>query len=157
MIDSNERRSIRNNVRWGLGWGLYYASGLTIIAAIPAVIRALAAPGTFGQKAISFMATIAVYFIGGATGGVVMGLLRGLLTGCLGSMLVGMVAIMPATFAACIALFGLSWTRDNLIFCIGFGCLYGAIMSSVLWLTRDRHDFGTGDEARTRRLRDRKW
>ena len=131
--------SISDNVAWGVRWGLYYAAAFTAIASVISVLRLLVGSEPLSQKAVSFVATIAIYWLGGVAGGAIMGLLRGLLTGCIGAAFVGVVASVPAAFALRIALYGLhDWTQRHIVTTVGIACIWGTTMSLALWFTRDR-------------------
>jgi hypothetical protein len=134
-----ERGAVYGNMAWGIRWGLYFAAAFTLIALIFGVLRLFAGTGTVGERTVSLLATVAIYWVGGVVGGAIVGLLRGLLTGCFGAALVGILATVPASFALRIALYGLyDWTERQVITFLAFAFVWGGTMSLALWFTRDR-------------------
>ena len=94
------------NVAWGVAWGLFLAACFTVIAAVPALIRALIGPAHAWQKGLTFFAIIGVYLFGGIFGGAVVGVLRPVSRWWVGRRLIGVVVAVPVTIAIRYAVYG---------------------------------------------------
>jgi hypothetical protein len=109
------RGTILGNVAWGIVWGLFLAACFTVIAAVPALIRALIGPAYAWQKKLTFLAIIGVYLSSGIAGGAVVGLLRPLSRWWMGRRLIGVVVAVPITIAIRYAVYGWQpWSAPEL-------------------------------------------
>lgn len=100
-------RRIRDDVRWGIGWGLEIAAVLSAIAVVGIIVRALVVGGVRGVPLIlSF--TLALYLFAAIVSGTVVGLLRPLARHWIGSALIGFLAALPVCVGTYAALVGLS-------------------------------------------------
>lgn len=98
---------LRANLRWGITGGLFFATGLCFLAAIPGIFLLLLGvvsyfaeqgggsdfwvPGT-SKAAIHSLEIFPLYFLAGILGGVLVGLLRPLARWRLGATVLGMMA-----------------------------------------------------------------
>lgn len=121
---------MRKNVQWGVLWGLYLAAAFTVIAAIPALIRAVTGPATGWQKGVTFLEIIGVYLFGGVVAGAIVGLLRGATKWWLGRRVVGIIASVPIMFAVRVAVYGPhGWTRADVENWLLTAVIWGIAMS----------------------------
>ncbi len=124
------RNSIRQNLSWGIRWGLIFATGFTVLGLIPALIRAFSPPGSFGEQTLSFAGIVASYFFGGVAGGIVVGLLRDLMKWWLGRRIIGIAAAVPFIFAVRVLVEGHdAWTLEDVAPWIFAAVVYGVAMS----------------------------
>jgi hypothetical protein len=77
------RRSIRADVRWGIGWGVWLASGFAVLGGALFVLR--------GSSRFSVPLVILGYFAMGLLGGVLAGLMRPLARNRWGATAMGVV------------------------------------------------------------------
>ena len=130
--------TLRENVNWGIRWGMYFATGFTIVAAIVGSVRLFVGPGAIELRILELAGTIAVYYSGGLAGGAVVGVLRGFLNSCIGAVIVGIIATIPASFAAGMLVFGLyDWPGHAVPLLLWIAAVWGGVMSLVLWFSRD--------------------
>ena len=125
-------RPVIRNVLWGIRWGLSFAVGITLLAAIPALIRAFMPPTEGWKTGISFPALVGIYLAGGIVAGALVGLLRGwtrswLVRRGLG-ILIGMVLVPPIGYAFVELPDEL---RDALILLLSSGAVWGFCMSFI--------------------------
>ena len=140
------RGSALGNVVWGAAWGLFLAACFTVIAAVPALIRAFTGPAHVWQKGLSFFAIIGVYLFGGIIGGALVGLLRPVSRWWVGRRLIGVVVAVPVGIAIRYTVYGWhSWTTTELENWTITTIIWGLAMSFApepyvreYWAERDR-------------------
>lgn len=100
---------IPTDLRWGMGWGMRLASGLSVIAVAVVAVHAVAAGGEGGRPPIiGLMIIVGWYAAGGLVTGSVVGLLRPLGRSQVGGAIVGFLAALPVSIATYVVLVGLS-------------------------------------------------
>lgn len=123
-----------DNILRGIGWGLFFAVGFSILAL---VVQLFAAPESGWSGPPSLGTAIGVYFLGGVLVGAVVGLLRPFSKRLIGAAVVGLVGGLG--FAALVVVFRegtLALTRtdieDIFILGLGWGPLAGIIMHFIM-------------------------
>lgn len=118
------------DVRWGVLWGLYLAAFFTVVAFVPATIRAIISPGTWVSKSVTFLEIIALYLCGGMMSGAIVGLLRNAARWWIGRRMIGIVAAIPIMLGVRIVVFGpVHWTRQDLVDWFLVAVIWGVAMS----------------------------
>jgi hypothetical protein len=84
-----------DDLREGVGWGLYLAAAYSAIALIAVL---LGGGRVIGEVGATFLFVLIGYFLGGLMSGVIWGLGRPLGRTPTGSVLLGFVVILPASF-----------------------------------------------------------
>jgi hypothetical protein len=123
---------VRQRVRSGIRWGLYYAVACSAIG----LVSAIAAPEALRAKYhVTPLALVALYFLSGVVGGAVFGLLKPIATSLVGAIILGILvagsAYLPAVLVVepNIAPFG-----PRFLFVWGFASVsLGSLCGAYIW------------------------
>ena len=121
--------SIRQNVRWGWGWGVWMGTCYAVIGAVITLVRG---PTAFRQFGLSPVFAIVLYLAEGLFAGLVVGLLRPLTRWAVGASLVGILAIAPFAFIAYAVLPGNS---SRLLLPIVYSIMLGGGGGFAFWMS----------------------
>jgi MFS family permease len=126
-----EPRVVRD-VRWGIGWGLAFAVGFSLIALVS---FAFGDPRQFAEMGLAPATTLGAYAFGGVVGGTLVGLLRPLTRWRAGAGLVGIVACLPLSLGFLVAMHGTpsQWTRTQVTAGLLTALLLGTACGTLWW------------------------
>jgi hypothetical protein len=126
------------NVRWGIKWGLVFASVLSGYVLLLYVLRGAVA---FDRVGTSVWGVVLFYFSAGIVAGGLVGILRPIATSRLNYVLVATIGTIPVITGAIVAVHGLSFKRwpGGLLFGIlAYSVFMGVVMGSWAWNRRQR-------------------
>src|SRR5690606_23067595 len=107
------------------------AVGFTLLAAVPALIRAIAGPQPEWSHIPSFPVLVLIYVIGGIFGGAVVGGLWWLARWWLGRRVLGALAAIPLMLIVGFTFGNASLTADDLWIWALSGVVWGTVMSFI--------------------------
>jgi hypothetical protein len=124
--------TLLKNVRWGIAYGLGFASMFVLYVLGLFAIRG-AQP--FEHLGTTLTGCIVVYLVGGIMTGAVVGLLRPLLVTRRGAMVVGAVATVPTAAGAMLLVAGpiARWDKGEWVIPLVYSVLVGPLAASNLW------------------------
>ena len=119
---------IRENVIWGVRWGLRFAIVLVIWVLIIFLIGGSAA---FAKYDTTLSKTIGVYLGGGALAGLIVGLCRPLLQNQIAAAIVGVFAAIPVIIMVDLTLHPGKWDGDDVWFISILSLFYGLVIGPI--------------------------
>jgi len=124
--------TLLKNVRWGIAYGLGFASMFVLYVLGLFAIRG-AQP--FEHLGTTLTECIVFYVAGGIMTGTMVGLLRPLLVTRRGAMVVGAVALVPMGFGAMLMVAGpiARWDKGEWVIPLVYSVLVGPLAASNLW------------------------
>ena len=123
---------VRANLRWGIGWGLGFA---TIYSLFVSAMYLLQGPAYVARYGVTLVSIIAAYLFAGLCGGALLGLLRPITRSRVGAALVGIVACGPASLGFLVAMRGgpRHWDVDMVMSSVLTAVLLGGICGYRFW------------------------
>ena len=130
MMIYDRHHTIRENVTWGVGWGLRFAIVLGIWISIVFLIGGSAA---FAKYDTSFGKALGVYLGGGALAGLIVGLFRPLLQNQVVAAIVGVLAAIPVIIMVNLTLHPGKWNGDDVFVVSILSLFYGLVMGPIFY------------------------
>lgn len=121
---------IRENVAWGVRWGLQFAVVLVVWVLIVFLIGGSAA---FAKYDTTLGKTIGVYLGGGALAGLIVGLCRPLLRNQIAAGIVGVFAAIPVIIMVDLTLHPGKWDGDDVWVISILSLFYGLVMGPICY------------------------
>lgn len=122
------RSSIRSDIRWGLGWGLWLACAFALLGS--ALFLLQGRPSRF-----SFPMVVLGYFAMGVVGGILVGVFRPLTQGRIGSTALGVIIGIAVYFLAGIIAVGAEefLSPPGLVSTLVLGTVIGGLAGHNTW------------------------
>jgi hypothetical protein len=135
--------TLLTNVRWGIAYGLGFASMFVLY-----VLGLFAVRGAqpFERLGTTLTGCIALYLAGGIMTGTLVGLLRPLLVTRRGAMVVGAVATVPTAAGAMVLVAGpiTRWDKGAWVVPVGYSVLIGPVVAANWW--RAKHPTSSNEK-----------
>ena len=132
MREGLARTSLSENVKWGLGWGVFMGCFYSAFAVLILFTRG---PQAFSSKGASFAGMIAVYIIGGIVAGCFLGILRPITRYFVGALIAAILVSVPPFAGLLMATSGtpLQWSRNTWLTLILLTCIVAPIFGGATW------------------------
>lgn len=136
MREGLVKTSLSENVKWGLGWGVFMACFYSAFAVLILLTRG---PQAFTSKGASFTGMISVYIVGGILAGGILGMLRPITRHFLGAVVAAIPVSVPPSGGLLIAIRGapLQWSRNTWLALVVLTCIIAPIFGAATWYRRD--------------------
>lgn len=126
------KSSLAEDVRWGMGYGIFMAGFYSVIAVVSLLIHGVA---PLSQFSTALGSAVLFYFASGVLGGVILGILRPLTQNVFGAMLAAIPIALVALTGAWVVAEGspLYWNRDRWKEVVFFALIVGPFFGAVRW------------------------
>lgn len=124
--------SVARNLRWGIGYGLLFASFYSLFVLMLYTFRG---DEPFRANEISAPVAVVAYFFGGVAGGAIVGLLRPLTKWRIGAMFVGVAAAVPLFLGLGLAMYGpvSNWGENETFGLVATAVILGSLGGYDTW------------------------
>jgi hypothetical protein len=139
-LESRKRRSILTRVRVGIRWGVLYACGFSILAAVITFAAVMGrSDGTLGVARQVLLVVVPGYFAAGALAGTLVGALLPLGRTRAGAALLGFIGGIPVYGVVWMAITPRAqWWPDVLFVSLGCALFVGPAFGYLVWRDENR-------------------